>query len=32
MGTVISIIILMFAIAAYRDGKKKNQKKKRDVQ
>lgn len=29
MGTVISIIILMFAIAAYRDGKKKESEKKK---
>ena len=31
MSTVISIIILMFAIAAYRDGKKKESEKRREM-
>lgn len=31
MGTVVSIIILMFVIAAYRDGKKKESEKRREM-
>ena len=31
MGTIISIIILMFVIAAYRDGKKKESEKRREM-
>lgn len=31
MSTVISIIILMFAIAAHRDGKKKESEKRREM-